>query len=252
MAKLDLTTSAVAVDASVLPKLTDKERKLAVETWRGRMVNEHASAQVFAGLLPQLMRAEIDAERQAEVTAMIAEELEHARLCAGVVAALGERPVGELPEIRPLPAHEDATPLEALLRNVLSICCLSETVAVALIDAERLQLDGSVLSDVLRKILADEVGHARFGWRLLEHLELEPALAARLSDYLRVAFAHLETHELAHLNPFPAPTEACSAAGVCNGTVARKIFFETIEKVIVPRLESHGLDARRAWSERRA
>ena len=50
-----------------LPELTPDERAMAVRTWRGRMVNEHASAQVFAGLVPQLMRAALPGALQAEV-----------------------------------------------------------------------------------------------------------------------------------------------------------------------------------------
>ena len=78
---------------------------------------------------------------QAEVPAMIADEYRHARQCAGVVLALGGDPVAPLPAIQALPEHADVSPLEAVLRNVISVGCLSETVAVSVIRAEHAELE---------------------------------------------------------------------------------------------------------------
>lgn len=250
MTTLDLTREAAAhlVDLSG-PVLTRAERVLVESTWRGRMANEYASARVFAGLVPQLMRAQLSAARIADLATFVADELSHAQQCAGVLVSLAARPVAELPTLDDIPTHTDCGPLEGALRNVLSICCLSETVAVSLINAERIEQAESPIGDVLQRILADEVKHARFGWKLLEDLEIDAAMKANLSRYLHVAFAHLERHELEHLSPLPAPTNAM-AYGACDGALARDIFFSTIEEVIVPRLEQHGFDARTAWQER--
>jgi hypothetical protein len=157
--------------------------------------------------------------------------------------------VAELPPLPAVPLHADAEPLEALLRNVLSIACLSETVAVALIGAERELAGPPAMQSTLTAILADEVGHARFGWRLLETLgpRLTPELRARLGDYLIVAFRHLREHELAHLPPQPAPSARAESFGVCDGHEARALFFETVRSVIIPGLEAHGIPAERAW-----
>ncbi|MCB9748813.1 MAG: ferritin-like domain-containing protein [Myxococcales bacterium] len=255
MARLDLTRESAALAAELereapeLAALSSDARASAIETWRGRMVNEHASARVFAGLIPQLMRAELDAGRQAEVAEMIADELRHARQCAAVVAALGGAPIGELPALSDVPAHADAEPLEGLLRNIISVSCMSETVAVALISAERMNTGPAALKRVLGDILADEVQHARFGWRLLEELapRLPAAMKRRLGVYLVTAFAHLREHELAHLPARPAPSRAAEAVGVCDGHEARRLFLDTVRDVIIPGLEDHGLPAAAAW-----
>jgi len=213
------------------------------------MVNEHISARVFAALVPQLMRAGVASERIEAVATMIADELRHGRQCAAMVEALGGEAVAPLPPLALVPDHEDAPPLEAVLRNVLSICCLSETVAVALISAERLRAGQSDMESTLDRILADEVQHSRFGWRLLEevHEQLDEPTRARLGRYLVVAFRHLVAHELAHLPPGPAPTESAEAVGVCDGAQSRELFFDTVEEIIVPRLEALGLPAAQAW-----
>ena len=247
MPTLDLRTEARAHRPYVadLPGL----RAAAINTWRGRMINEHGSARVFEVLATQLEAAglpEIEVER---CRAFADEERRHGVLCGAVVEALGGEALATIPEPPPVPLHADASPLEGALRNLLSISCLSETVAVALIGAERLEMPEGELHELLTTIYADECGHCNFGWRILgEHLPDDPALKERLGDYLEVALAHLVEHELAHL-----PVDACwppegAAYGLCDGRDARALFFATVEQVIVPGLESHGLPAARAWA----
>ncbi|TNF30526.1 MAG: ferritin-like domain-containing protein [Deltaproteobacteria bacterium] len=228
------------------------DREAAIGTWLGRMVNEHISARVFAALVPQLMAAGVEHDDLARVAGMIGEELSHGVMCGAVVEALGGEAFAPLPALDAVPTHADAGPVEAALRNLLSICCLSETVAVALITAEAERTPVPELAEVLRVILADEVGHARFGWRLLgpllERLDAEsPEGRERLGGYLIGAFRHLREHELAHLPPRPAPSPEAERYGVCDGNEARALFFDTVETVIVPGLAAHGLPARVAW-----
>ena len=213
-----------------LPSLTEAELAAAQATWTGRMVNEHISSRVFAAILPQMMRAGIAPSKQAKVATMITDELRHARSCAGVVAALGGEARAELPALEEVPTHDDAEPIEALLRNVLSICCLSETVAVSLISAEYFELQGSAIGDVLKHILSDEVQHARFGWELVSELvpTVDDEVRGRLNQYLVVALQHLHDHELAHLPALGAMSESVAKAGVCDGLAARRLFFDTV------------------------
>jgi hypothetical protein len=253
MTSLDLRGAAdraeLRLDARALAELDEVERSAAILTWRARMLNEHVSARVFTALARQLERAGLHGGRPARVAAMVAEEWRHADRCAAVVEVLGGAPVVELPALPPVPEHEDADALEAVLRNVISVSCLSETVAVALIDAERRSAGPPALQGLLSEILADEVGHARFGWRLVEELapSLSPTLRERLGDYLVIALDELAAHELAHLPARPSPSAAAEALGVCDGHAARRLFFATVNEVIVPGLQASGLPALSAW-----
>jgi len=226
-------------------------REAAIGTWRGRMINEHSSARVFDGLAKQLAAAGVSPEVVTEVEGFAAEERRHGLLCGSVVEALGGEAYAVLPEGEEYPAHEDAeTAMEAALRNMLSICCLSETVAVSLIGAERLEMPSGELRDLLTGIYADEVGHSRFGWRMLGVLAptLDAATKERLADYLEVAFTSLVDHELAHLPEASQPPPEGAELGLCSGSDARRLFLDTVEDVIVPGLEHHGIPARRAWA----
>ena len=236
-----------------LPEMPEL-RASALATWRGRMINEHTSATVFEGLAEQLGRAGLDELTVSECLGFAAEERRHGMLCGAVVEALGGEARFVRPDTDTFPQHEDATPLEAALRNLISISCLSETIAVSLIGAERLEMPEGPLREILTTIYADEVGHARFGWRVLAELapSLDDAMRARLGEYLEVALAHLESHELAHLNPNAAPPPEGACLGLCNGRDARTLFYATVNEVILPGLEAHGLPARAAWERREA
>jgi hypothetical protein len=211
-------------------------RGAAIATWRGRMINEYASSRVFTALAAQL---DVAGFQGGECRTFAEEERRHGVLCGAVVEALGGEARGVLFEAPRFPRHEDAPPRAAALRNVISICCMSETVAVALIAAERLEMPEGELRELLTRIWADEIGHARFGWRLLERVapSLDEIERKALVDYVPVALAHLEAHELAHLPDRDAPPGG-ERLGLCSGREARELLDETIREVIVPRLRA--------------
>jgi hypothetical protein len=250
MATLDLRLPARALMPRVAMDDLIHLRAAAIATWRGRMINEHGSARVFEGLARQFEAAGVH-DVVPEVRGFANEERRHGILCGAVVEALGGEAIAEIDAGDEYPEHEDAaSPLEAALRNMLSICCLSETVAVSLIGAERIEMPDGELRDLLTRIYADEVGHSRFGWHTLARLapSLDAGTKDRLGDWLEIAFEHLVAHELAHLPESSQPPPEGARLGLCSGTDARQLFFDTITRVIVPGLEAHGLLASRAWS----
>jgi hypothetical protein len=255
VALLDLRAEAQGAAAALLGPLGSDAalRAPAIATWRGRMVNEHGSARVFEALAAQMEQAGFDAETVAACRGFADEERRHGVLCGAVVEALGGEARAPALARPPFPRHEDAgDALEAVLRNVISVSCLSETVAVALIGAEREEMPDGPLRELLTSIWSDEVGHARFGWGVVvEHApRLGEAARARLGEYLAVAFAHLEAHELAHLPEAAGAPAGGAALGLCSGSEARALFYATVDEVVVPGLERAGLPARAAWERR--
>ncbi len=234
----------IAIDPSL--------RRAAQRTWTARMINEHGSAPVFEGLGDQLEEAGAGAEHVAECRRFAEEERAHGALCAAVLEALGGTARAEVKEAGEMPRHAGVPALESVTRNVISVSCLSETVAVAILTTERCEMAEGELRDVVTRILGDEVGHARFGWRWLAEVmpSFDEAARARLGAYLRVAFAALERHELDHATVGAAFPEGAAAYGLCSGEDTRELFYQTVSEVIVPQLEAHGLPAREAWSKR--
>jgi hypothetical protein len=247
---IDLRELAQSVDVTVpaLPHL----REAAIGTWLGRMQNEYGSASVFEALAVQMERAGFDEARLAQCRGFADEERRHGVLCGAVVEALGGKAEGTLRAQHDFPFHEDASPTEGVLRNLMSISCLSETIAVSLIGAEREEMPEGSLRELLTNIWADEIGHARFGWTIVSEMapKLDAAAKERLGDYLRVALAALEEHELAHLPITSQPPADGVELGLCSGKDARVLFFDTVETVIVPALDALGFPAKRAWETR--
>lgn len=259
VSNLDLRALARAQRPTGLDEdeLDDRVRAAAIATWRARMVNEHGSAPVFEGLVEQLdalaHNGLLDAREIDRARNFAAQERRHGVACGAVVEALGGEAQAESLPQQEFPGHADASgELEACLRNLVSICCLSETVAVALIAAERHDMPAGSLRELLTGIWGEECGHANFGWRLLPKLlaRADAATLAGLGEYLRLAFAELEAHELAHLPASFVKPVGGERYGLCDGAEARELFYATVVQVIVPGLEAHGLPAREAWATR--
>jgi hypothetical protein len=234
--EIDLRVSA----RGQMPRLGDYPRRIcpsAVATWQQRMINEHSSATVFEALGRQLADAGFSTELTSACATFAAEERKHGVLCGAVVEALGAAARAPAPPRPPFPRHLDAPPRAAALRNVIHICCMSETIAVALIGAERLEMPAGELRELLTQIWSDEVGHARLGWRLLEQVggSIGGQERAAIERYLPVAFRHVEEHELAFIPELDAPAGG-EALGLCSGRQGRFLMKETIEEVIRPGL----------------
>lgn len=221
------------------------------QTWLGRMVNEYGSSDVFRQFAQQCRQASIAHQDVERLFEFAMEEKRHGILCGAVVEHFGGSAIAESLPPAEFPMHEDAESLEGVLRNLLSICCLSETVAVALIAAEREDMPEGPLKSLLTEIWADECGHANFGWRKLqEWLPDDHEMKQRLAEYLQVAFGHLEAHELAHLPLTSNPPPEGAQYGLCSGAAARALFYAAVEGIIVPNLKQYGIPADWAWENR--
>lgn len=223
-------------------------------TWLGRMVNEYRSGAVFEHTAKVLARAGCPAHVVDTCLGFAAEERNHGVLCGAVVVRAGGEARAVVGPEEPFPEHADTTPRAAAVRHLISISCMAETVAVALVGDERERMPEGPLRDVLTRIWADEIGHARFGWRTVAALlpELDADEREAVIAYLPVAFEHLERHELAHLPvAFRAPLGG-DEVGLCSGLEARELFYATVEHAVVSGLEAIGLPATEAWNRRSA
>jgi len=231
----------------------------AHRVWRRRAFNEHQSAMVFTGLLPQLVEAEATLDMKTTVLRMAMDELRHGALCAGIVEAMGGDPAlhADL-EVRPLPEHPGCTPLERAMRNALFIGCLAETVAVAFTAEEREQTSEPLMRRAIEQISADETLHARFGWAFVSEAapHLDEAARVRTNSWLRIALRYLEREEMLEVPDVRPPSDELReqglALGVCDNGATRELFYETVREAILPGLEALGFGAHEAWRQRLA
>ncbi len=204
---------------------------------------------MFAGFFDKLLRAGMPGRTLDLARAAMDEERSHAVLCARAVTALGGEALAKLPDPLPRVAqHADADEIEAVLRDAISIGACSETVAVALLAAEREQAATPDLRDVLDRILADEIGHARLGWKLLD--EVLPTAPARLRKRLSAYLVAVFEHQLAFHAPFldmPRASDRGVSIGAPHGPSSFGVFTSTMTNVTIPGLAARGLAAPRAW-----
>lgn len=232
----------------------------AQKIWQKRMVNEYRSATVFTQLVPQLVEAQATLDVQTTTLRCAMDELRHGGLCGALVEALGgvaevETDLGP----RPIPTHPGCTPRERVMRNLLFVGCMSETIAVATTVEERAQTTDPVVRRVIDQIVGDEVLHARLGWIYVEEVAkaLNGEEIARTNAYLELAFRYLEEKELEATPTGPMPPDEGVrrdglALGVCQGGQTRELFYETVKTTIVPGLAALGFDAAGAFSRRHA
>lgn len=241
----------VAFDASAWdPRAVAKARAM----WLARMVSEHRSTTVFAGLATQLMAAGAPLDFPAMALSMAQDELRHTELCADVVRAMGAEARCEADlSFAALPVHGRVTPEERALRNVVYGSCLSEMVNSArFVDALE-EITEPVTRDATRRLLADEVEHARFGFSYLDvmapWLDEHPDVRASLGEYLRRAF---KTFERAYAGG-GAPvrrTDDERALGLPDPERLLVVFDQTVRGAIIPALEQRGVAAAEAWNAR--
>src|SRR4051812_34285924 len=81
-------------------------QQAAIFTWRGRMINEHGSANVFEGLAIQLEAAGVAQKIVAECRGFADEERRHGVLCGAVVEALGGEAQAEIKAPEVFPGHK--------------------------------------------------------------------------------------------------------------------------------------------------
>ena len=205
----------------------------------------------------QLMEARASLESTAVVLRMGQDELRHAEVCGEALVALGGRKgrIDEAVVVAPLARHPGCTPEERALRNVIYGCALSEIVNTArFVDAMDTMSD-PFLKDITRQLLSDEMLHGQFGFLYLEEwrdwLGANPAVTVSLARYLRHAFVVLE-QQLSGAGGKPRTlTGDERAVGMPDPARLPETFYATIEGAIVPGLERFGIEAGRAWKDRK-
>jgi hypothetical protein len=110
---------------------------------------------------------------------IVADELAHAELCAGVYREAGGRDAPSLARETLGLLRTEGEPLERdVFRVAVEQFCLGETAAVRIFGRMRAKASVPSVRHALDRILRDEVVHRDFGWTLLEWLLTTPMAEA--------------------------------------------------------------------------
>lgn len=245
----DVSFDASLYDAGAVERLR--------EAWRWRMAFEHRSSTVFSQLAGQLVEANATIDAKVVMLRLAQDELRHTETCGEVIRAMGGDSTVEIDtDVPPLARHPGTSAEERALRNVIYTTCMSEMVACARFVDTLDRMSDPYLREQTRRLLSDEVMHGQFGFHYLTAwkpwLDANPDTVRSIEKFLTIGFFTLE-QELAPTPPFgrpPTPDE--DAMGLDSSERAREVFYGTIEHAVIPGLERFGIDAGKAYRERRA
>lgn len=171
------------------PELPAAVRADAAARWTRAALDEHASIAAFARFALQLLALGAPPDLLIEAQAALADEVEHARLCFAIAAALQGRPLGP----GPLPAAlgELSTSLITFAVDTFREGCIGESMAAAIAGLAAARCSDPVLRAILERIAEDELRHAALAWRAVRW-----ALGQPDADMVRAALADVRMPEL--------------------------------------------------------
>jgi hypothetical protein len=220
--------------------------------WLRRVEAEYRSAAITqhltlwltqTGASPDLIRAGLRIAN---------DEIRHAELSHRTFVASGGEGGPNLPRESLELARRAREPLEHdVMRIIVDVFCLGETVAVPLFKLLRDGCTVPVAKRALDRILRDEVRHRDFGWTVLTWFLERPdgaALRGIVAKELPGYFARIR-RMYAHGRESRAETAPEDAAwGLMPPSKYAAAVAKTLEKDWVPRFARVGIDARKAWN----
>jgi hypothetical protein len=199
--------------------------------WRVRERVEQEAAQMFATLAGGLRELGLAAPVVALAEKAAADERDHAIRCRRIVDAHapGLEPFAVAPPPRLGPPS--LTPRQRTIYEAVALCCVTETLSVALLGTMRDVVKDELVADTVSHILRDEIDHARIGWAVLAatgggggHGWLAPHIAGMVRAALRQDEAMV------------ARGEDLSAYGILTRPQVDDVVRQTLDHVILPGL----------------
>lgn len=226
------------------------------DEWRARIAAEYGSAAITQHLVLWMIQIGASPDVIDAGLRVVADELVHSRMSHQVYVDAGgteppmiDRGTLELARRGHVPLEQD------VLRVVVRVFCLGETVAVPLFSHLRAGCTVPSARAALDRVLRDEVRHRDFGWMALDWLlttPLAPAIPALLDAELPGMFAELE-RSYGTGNPAisdVALPEADRAWGLAAPHDYADILHRTFTRDYQPRFAARGIDATPAWAAR--
>ncbi len=211
-------------------RLDDVTRAALAAAWRTDAFFEHASIASFARFTLDLLALGAPPELLADAQRAAADEVEHARLCFSLAAALDVRRDG--PGSINLIGVGATTSLADAVGRAVEEGCVGETYAAMLARAQLEEATDSHARAALERIASDETAHAELAWRFV-------AWGVRVGGApVRVAADEAFARALARSVHTPGPTNvdprAWHAFGRLDAHEAQRVLETARDEVVRP------------------
>lgn len=215
----------------------DPKSDAIIGYWSGQVHAEYASASITAELLHWLIQLGVSPDTLLKCHRIVADELEHARLCHAITTELGGN---EQIRVNPgslVNATMDADSLiEKACTVVMRSFCCGETTAIPLFQRMQQSATQPVVCEALSRIIRDEAAHSAFGWNsFAELLEMFPSL----QDFARARYAAIAQHHADSYSRSNKKADAQARAwGIISGQEYRQIAQAVRQEKIMPRFST--------------
>lgn len=231
--------------AAALALAVDAQTKLA---W-----GEYGAIEIFARVAGSAARLGVPFDLVTAACRIPSDEMRHADQALRFASLLAGREVTHTIDESELPKWPTELSQEHLDVLVVEVSAVGETLAYALLDASRRLTRDPVAKAHYSSIVADEVHHARFGWRYLAWRapQWTSGERQRVADRAGEMVASAESR-FAHGRDAPRGSgKAAHALGVLDTKGQRVAVKRVFEDEIVPALDALGLGASHAWKKRK-
>ena len=170
------------------------------------------------------------------------DEARHVAMCARLARTYGARVQVDAPPTSELEPQELSLE-DATLAEIVSLCCIGETLSAAAFGAILESAEPREIRDVAQSIVHDEALHAELGW---SHLEAQVALGR--DAFLSRRLPGLVANGIPDDFRSPAPdlrddeTSQARVWGLLPAAKRRAILRDTFDALIWPKLDTLGID----------
>lgn len=223
----------------------DPVRQVALDAWTGRFATEVEASARFASLAWRLRQAHAPhpvvslAERASD------DERRHAAHCQRYVSRLGGVPLSPSSEVvEYAPRSLDAS--QRLTYEMVAQCCVAETVSTSTLVTLAKAVDEPELHSVIHELARDEVNHGKLGWGYLAWARTWQELSF-LGPLLPTMLDSSTSRELFGSTAPSADDPELYRYGVIPLATRRDLYVTTLEEVVFPGFEQHGIDTSMGW-----
>lgn len=230
--------------------LSTEDRAILAAIWQERGSSELKVAGGFSALFAHVLEHGTADGVLELVSRAVRDEVRHAEIAVDMAARYRASEV-EWPAPAPFPVPVLA-PADGRLRAtllVIAMCCINETLACGILEAQLSQATSPLTRAALQTVLADEIDHARAGWAHIVTPFVTTAMKEEIAAGWLPRLLNARLRDLVEEDS-PFPGEQFPEHGILTRTARKQVVATALRDVVFPGFARAGIDPTkaRAWA----
>ncbi len=230
-------------DQSTAGELSDEHRARVARVWRARTRAEYLAVSTFEYLSVDMVAAGAPPDILSFCHQAAIDEIRHTEMCLRMTQIYEGETVTPAPDLSGMANDPELPKLHQAITNSMLLNCVVETFACTILAIVLEQTTDPTANAVYKRILSDEIGHARLGWAFLRWgIDTGgDSVIKACSD--KVDFV---VKSAANVVDAPRPKEeipdVLRAHGMMHPSEERVIFSDCVREVLAPGFTGLGID----------